>query len=296
MGESGAKEEVMRDLKGQTIVLTGGSNGIGAAAARILAKEGAKLVITGRSEETMKIASETGADHFLVDFAKLSDVRRLAEELLAKYPRIDVLVNNVGGIFSERKLTADGHEMTLQVNHLGGFLLTNLLRERLEQSKARVINTSSAANLMAKIDLTDLENQRDYSDFRSYGRAKQMNILHAMEINKRFSGVSAVSFHPGPVRTGFAREGKGIVSWIYESPLKHVFLISPEKGADTLVWLARGEPGKDWKPGELYAKRKPFRKNSQVSTELARELWEASLKATESPAVYPQANAQSIPT
>ena len=285
----------MRDLKDQTIVLTGGSNGIGAAAAHLLAKEGAKVVITGRSAETQKVAAETGSDAFIVDFTKLSDIRRFADELLAKYPRIDLLINNVGGIFSDRRVTPDGHEMTFQVNHLGGFLLTNLLRERLEQSKARVINTSSAANLMGRIDLTDLENHRDYSDFRAYGRGKLMNILHAMEINKRFKGVSAVSFHPGPVRTGFAREGKGIVSWIYDSPLKHVFLISPEKGADTLVWLAKGEPGKDWKPGELYAKRKPFRKNSQVSAELAAQLWEASLKATGSPGAFPQTGVQSSP-
>ena len=141
----------------KTIIITGGSSGIGAAAARMLREQGATVAITGRSPETLRLAQEIGADAFLVDFAKLRDVRALAEQLLAKYPRIDVLANNVGGLIATRQMTEDGHEKTLQVNHLGGFLLTLLLRERLEASGATVINTSSGAHRMGRIDFDDME-------------------------------------------------------------------------------------------------------------------------------------------
>lgn len=166
--------------------------------------------------------------------------------------------------------------MTLQVNHLSAFLLTQLLKERLEASKAIVINTSSAANIIGKLDFSDLERKKSYSAMRAYGAAKLMNILHAMEISRRFNGVSAASFHPGAVSTGFAREGGSFLKWIYESPLRHLFLISPRKGADTLLWLIRGESGKDWKEGEYYYKRKPGPKNSQANSKNSRKLWEVS--------------------
>jgi NAD(P)-dependent dehydrogenase (short-subunit alcohol dehydrogenase family) len=221
--------------------------------------------------------SPIGADAFIADFAKLDDVRALAAQLLAKYPRIDVLANNVGGVIATRQLTPDAHEKTLQVNHLGGFLLTMLLRERLEASQGRVINTSSGAHRMGRLDMNDLESTRDYSAWRAYGTAKLMNILHASEINRRFHNVAGVSFHPGVVATGFAREGASLTRMLYESPLHHLFMISPEKGADTLVWLATT---RDWTPGEFYIKRKRSRTSPQASdANLARELWDWSERA-----------------
>ncbi|WP_224996202.1 SDR family NAD(P)-dependent oxidoreductase [Cesiribacter sp. SM1] len=265
-----------KDLKDKVIVITGGSSGIGAAAARVLTGMGAQLVISGRSGETKRLAAELNCDYYLVDYTSFTAVRQFAQSLLDKYPRIDVLVNNVGGIISNRRMTEDGHEMTLQVNHLSGFLLTRLLRERLEASEGIVINTSSAANTMGQLNFDDPESEQRYSAMRAYGTAKLMNILHAMEISRRFKGVRAASFHPGVVTTGFAREGSSIVKWFYESPLKNLFMISPEKGADTLVWLITSEAGKDWKEGEYYYKRKPGKKNKQVNTGNAQKLWEAS--------------------
>ena len=263
-----------------TIVITGGSSGIGAAAARALRERGATVAITGRSSETTRLANEIGADAFLADFTKLHDVRALADRLLAKYPRIDVLANNVGGVIASRQLTEDGHEKTLQVNHLGGFLLTQLLRERLEASGGVVINTSSGAHRMGRLDLSDLENERDYSAWRAYGTAKLMNILHAAEINRRFRGVHGVSFHPGVVATGFAREGAGFTRVLYESFLRRIFMITPEKGADTLVWLATSTPDRDWTPGGFYVKRKLTRTSRQASDpELAKQLWDWSERA-----------------
>jgi NAD(P)-dependent dehydrogenase (short-subunit alcohol dehydrogenase family) len=269
------------DLTGKTIIITGGSSGIGAAAARILRKMNATVVITGRSEETRRLAEEIGCDYFLVDYARFSEVRKFANDLLEKYPRIDVLVNNVGGIIVDRRLTEDGHEMTFQVNHLSGFLLTQLLQERLEASKAIVINTSSVANTMGKVNFNDLENAKDYRALRAYGNAKLMNILHAMEISRRFKGVWAVSFHPGTVETGFAREGGGIIKWLYESSLKGLFLIPPDQGADTLIWLISTVPGKDWQDGGYYYKREPGRKNRQVNAEMAEKLWDVSEQLTQ---------------
>jgi NAD(P)-dependent dehydrogenase (short-subunit alcohol dehydrogenase family) len=264
------------DLTGKTIIITGGSSGIGAEAARSLLRAGAQVVITGRSPQTKTVADEVGCDYYLVDYTHLSEVRAFAETLIGKYPRIDVLVNNVGGIISPRRLTPDGNEMTLQVNHLSGFLLTGLLKSRLEESQAVVINTSSIANLFGRIDFDDLQNGKHYNALRAYGTAKMMNILHAMEINRRFRNVNGVSFHPGNVSTGFAREGTVLFKLIYQTPLKRLFLISPKMGADTLLWLIAGEPGRDWAPGEYYYKRKPGRKNPQVSAAVAQRLWDTS--------------------
>jgi NAD(P)-dependent dehydrogenase (short-subunit alcohol dehydrogenase family) len=155
-----------------------------------------------------------------------------------------------------------------------------LLRERLEASHGAVINTSSGAHRMGHIDMTDLESTRDYSAWRAYGTAKLMNILHAADINRRFTGVRGVSFHPGVVATGFAREGAILTRILYDTPLRHLFMIPPEKGADTLVWLATPKPQTDWTPGAFYIKRKPAKTAPQASdAELARELWDWSERA-----------------
>ena len=269
------------DAETKVIVITGGSSGIGASAARALRERGATVVITGRSPETSRLASEIGADHFLADFAKLRDVRALAGHLLTQYSRIDVLANNVGGVIHQRQLTEDGHEKTLQVNHLGGFLLTLLLRERLEASGATVINTSSGAHRMGRIDFADLENERKYSPWRAYGTAKLMNILHAREINRRFRGVKGVAFHPGVVATGFGREGNALTRFMYESVLSKIFMITPGKGADTLVWLAIAS---DWKPGDYYIKRTAARMSREASGDaLARRLWDESSRLVRMP-------------
>ncbi|MGE5353651.1 MAG: SDR family NAD(P)-dependent oxidoreductase [Acidobacteriota bacterium] len=268
-------------FKDKIIIITGGSSGIGAAAAKELREKGANVVITGRSEKTKAVAEETGSDHFLVDYTRLSDVRKFALELLEKYPRIDVLVNNAGGIFPDRRITPDGHEMIFQVNYLAAFLLTNLLRSRLEESHAVVINSSSAGHMFGRLDFEDLDMEKKFNPMRAYSNSKMMNILHAMEISRRFNGVSAASFHPGGVATGFARSYTGIMKFIYESPFRHLYLISPLKGAETLLWLIEGTPGRDWTPGEYYFKKKPGRKNSQVNPTTAEKLWEISERLTE---------------
>jgi len=264
-------------MTGRTIIITGASDGIGAAAARELSAAGNTVVVVGRSpEKTAAIAAELGADHLLADFAKFDDVRALAATLLERYPRIDVLANNAGGIMGERELTVDGYEKTLQVNHLAPFLLTSLLLDRLIESSASVITTASvAARLYGSIDLDDLGNEKKYSPNKAYGDGKLENILFTRELHRRFSaqGLKAAAFHPGVVSTGFAKDGT-------TSPLRFVygllgrFLLTAEKGADTLVWLATTA---SWTSGAFYTKRKISTTNPQADdADLAAGLWSRS--------------------
>jgi len=265
-------------MSGRTIIITGASDGIGAAAARALSARGDTVVVVGRSpQKTAAVADALGVDHLVADFARLDDVRALAATLLERYPRIDVLANNAGGIMGDRELTVDGFEKTFQVNHLAPFLLTSLLSERLVSSRATVIATASVANrLYGHLDLDDLGNERAYSPNKAYGDAKLANILFARELDRRYgdAGLAAVSFHPGVVRTGFATDSTSPMRFFYNA--FGFFLLRPAKGADTLVWLAT--PGTDWKTGGFYTKRKPdFTTNPQADdAALASALWERS--------------------
>lgn len=266
------------------MIITGASDGIGAAAARELSSRGNTVVIVGRSpEKTAHVADSLGADYFIADFSKLSEVRRLAAELRERYPRIDVLANNAGGIFGDRTITEDGHELTIQVNHLAPFLLTTLLMDRLVVSRARVINTSSVANLSGRIDIDNLDLASGFSPGKAYGNAKLDNILFTKELDRRFAteGITTAAFHPGVVASNFASESTSPLRVIYRSVLRHT-LISNEKGADTLVWLATTAPGSDWTSGEYYIKRKPARANRQADdSRLASALWEKSVELVE---------------
>ena len=267
-------------MTARTIVITGASDGIGASAARTLAKAGERIVVVGRSAgKTQTVAEEVNADYFVCDFADLSQVRALAAQLKQRYPRIDVLVINAGGIMRERELTVDGHEKTFQVNHLAPFLLTTLLMDRLLASRATVINTSSTANRFGHIDLDDLENDRKYSPNNAYGDAKLANILFTKELHRRYSarGLVTAAFHPGVVATSFSTDSTSIMRLVYQTALKRM-LITPEKGADTLVWLASTAAGVDWQSGEYYEKRRVHSTNRQATDAgLATALWERSI-------------------
>src|SRR5688572_25877933 len=190
----------------RTIVITGASDGIGAAAARNLAKAGERIVVVGRSgEKTAAVAAELGADYFVSDFADLAQVRQLAAALRDKYDRIDVLANNAGGIMGSHELTADRHEKPFPANHPARFQLTIELMDVLTASRATVINTSSAANGFGRLDLNDLNSARSYSTNRAYGTAKLANILFTSELQNRYgaAGINTAAFHPGVVATNF---------------------------------------------------------------------------------------------
>jgi NAD(P)-dependent dehydrogenase (short-subunit alcohol dehydrogenase family) len=266
----------------KVIVITGASDGIGEAAARQLKTQGAQIVIVGRSpEKTKRVASELDSPFYLADFAKLDDVRALAAQLTKDFPRIDVLANNAGGVMGQRTLTVDGNEMTVQVNHLAPFLLTNLLLDTLIASRASVIVTSSGANRSAgKLDLNDITLEHGYS--AAYAKSKLMNILFTRELHKRYNsaGIAAAAFHPGVVRTNFGAEFGGPWRSVATSFIKN-FLRSPAKGADTLVWLATTSPDTSWESGQYYKDRNISKANSQAyDPKLAHDLWQLSARLT----------------
>jgi len=266
----------------KTIIITGASDGIGAAAARQLSKDGHRVVVVGRSKsKTCGIATEIGAEYYLADFADLAQVRTLATDLLMEYPSIDVLANNAGGIMGARTMTADGNEMTFQVNHLAPFLLTSLLMPSLVAGHATVIQTASAAaRFFGKFNINDLQNALDYAPQTAYGNAKLANILFTKELQRRSGdqGITAVSFHPGIVATSFASDTTHAMRRLYHGPLKRLFTISPTKGADQLVWLAEGTAGTTFEPGGYYESKKIAKKvNADMNdATLARVLWERS--------------------
>ncbi len=264
----------------RTVVITGASDGIGAAAARALSERGDRVVVVGRSaEKTRAVAESIGADHLLADFSRLDEVRTLAAALLERYPSIEVLANNAGGLMGDRTETVDGHELTLQVNHLAPFLLTTLLLPRLIESRARVIQTSSVAHrLYSRLDLADLDARASYRAERAYGDAKLANILFTRELHRRFhdQGISATAFHPGVVATGFSSGSKSGLRFLYGTVLSR-FILSPEKGADTLIWLATAPEGDGWESGGYYVKRKPAKESKDAADPAkAAELWRLS--------------------
>ncbi|MDN5581430.1 MULTISPECIES: SDR family NAD(P)-dependent oxidoreductase [unclassified Corynebacterium] len=269
----------------RTIVITGASDGIGAAAARHLAASGHRVVLVGRSpEKTRALADELDAPYHLADFQHLDQVRDLASDLLDAYPRIDVLANNAGGIFSQ-DTTQDGYDKTFQVNHLAPFLLTNLLLERLRESHATVIQTASiAARLFGDLDLSDLDNSGKWSANKAYGDAKLENILFTGELDRRFGDeVNAVAFHPGVVSTSFASDTSSLMKIVYHLPVvSKLLMTSPEDSARLLVDLALGEPGTDFTPGGYHERGKLATKvNPQVhDAALAEGLWERSAELT----------------
>ncbi|WP_432841436.1 SDR family NAD(P)-dependent oxidoreductase [Dactylosporangium sp. CA-092794] len=271
----------------KVVVITGASDGIGAAAARRLHADGHTVVVVGRSpERTRAVAGALGAPHHIADFTRLDDVVRLAGELRDAYPRIDVLANNAGGMFGARTVTADGHEKTFQVNHLAGFLLTNLLLDTLIASRASVLQTSSTVRFTGTIDLDDLGHTRNFEPARAYAAAKLENILFTTELHRRFHarGVSAASFYPGNVSTSFGAQTTNpivrLVRLVGGNPIGHrlLRLSTPEQGADQIVWLAEGTPGEDWRSGAYYIRRRDTRpRHAQAAdADLARGLWERS--------------------
>jgi NAD(P)-dependent dehydrogenase (short-subunit alcohol dehydrogenase family) len=258
----------------KTIVLTGASSGIGAIAAGRLADEGWEVAVVGRNpERTASVAASVGGTPFIADYDRLDDVRALATALLDRYPRIDVLANNAGGLVSEKGVTADGHERTIQHNHLAPFLLTNLLLPRLLESKARVVSTSSVMNLVGDVRLDDMEWTKRpwFGGWRAYGTSKLATVLFTRELAKR-TGLDAYSFHPGYVSTGFGAQDR--LMRISQAIKPGGFGIPATQGAEPLVLLATGA-GSPAPSGTYYDQLAPFGRTRKQAddTDLAAGLW-----------------------
>jgi len=235
-------------MAGRTVLVTGGTAGIGKATAVGLAELGARLGITGRDLRRAEAAaadirSVTGnpkVDAFGADMSSQADVRRLAAEVLDRYPRLDVLVNNVGGFWASRHVTADGLEHTFALNHLAPFLLTSLLLDRLKASApARVVTVSSGAQSLGRIDFDDLMSEARYSGQRAYNQSKLANVMFTYELAKRLdgTGVTATVLHPGVTSTGFGTEDTAR-GWGPLIALMRPFMKRPEQGAETSIYLA----------------------------------------------------------
>ncbi|BDN83709.1 MULTISPECIES: SDR family NAD(P)-dependent oxidoreductase [Mycobacterium] len=271
-------------MTGKTIVITGASDGIGAAAARRLTQNGEKVVVVGRSEsKTTAVAAQLRADYFVADFADLSQVRALADKIRSEYPRIDVLANNAGAMCHEIQLTADGYEKTYQVNYLSPFLLTTLLLDVLVQSRATVVNTtSSSQRLLPKVTLAELENTAQRRPSVAYALTKLAIVLFTRELHRRYhaKGLSAATFHPGYVDSNFgeASGSRALAFMKYHVPLVTRFTSTAEQGAEQLVWLASSAAGTDWTSGEYYSRHKIAKANrAAYDPRLASELWDRTL-------------------
>jgi NAD(P)-dependent dehydrogenase (short-subunit alcohol dehydrogenase family) len=267
-------------VAGKTIVVTGASAGIGAAAARQLHRLGANVVPIGRSvERTSAIAAELGAEPLIADFSSLADVRRLADDILERCPRIDVLANNAGGFWPKRTFTADGNEITFQVNVLAPHLLTRLLTERLRASNGRVITTSSHAHYWVRLDLNDLTNRGKWWP-TVYATTKLAGLILARAYARRHPEIETADFHPGLVVTSLAR-GVTLLDYLATTPLRHL-LAGPDDGAKTLVYLAGRNMRLD---GGYYARCRPaWLAPAARDPELARRLWEISARLVGLPA------------
>jgi retinol dehydrogenase 14 len=273
-------------MVGKTVLITGGTSGIGKATASGLAALGARVAITGRdltrvSATASDITDATGnpdVDAFGADLSSQAEVRRLAAEVLGAYRRLDVLINNVGGFWATHHITADGLEHTFAVNHLAGFLLTNLLLDRLKSSApARVVTVSSGAQSMGKIDFENLQGEGTYSGQTAYSQSKLANVMFTYELARRLedTGVTATVLHPGVTRTAFGAEDPSWISKVI-TPFWRPFMRTPPRGAETSIYLA-SSPEVETVTGRYFAgRRQKASSKASYDEDQAARLWEVS--------------------
>ncbi|HEY5879153.1 MAG TPA: SDR family oxidoreductase [Nakamurella sp.] len=272
-------------MVGRTVLVTGATSGIGRATAIGLAKLGAHIAIAGRdpgrtesAAREIRAAGGLNVDMFVADLSSQAQVRQLAGEVLERLPRIDVLVNNVGGYWSTRHVTADGLELTFALNHLAPFLLTQLLLDRLRRSvPARVVTVASNAHAQGRIDFDDLQGERSYSGGRAYNQSKLANVLFSYQLAGRLRecGVTANALHPGVVRTSFGAQDPTRIQRLLVPILRPV-MKSPAQGAVTSILLASA-PSVEQVSGRYFANRRSTRSsNRSYDQAVGARLWEAS--------------------
>lgn len=273
-------------MPGKTIVITGGTSGIGEVAAIELARKGARVLLVARDPERAKAtltklhAADPGAEHtsHVADLSRIAEMKRVAGVIAASEPTIDVLINNAGALFNTRQVTEDGLEKTFATNHMAYFVVTNLLLPNLKPG-ARIVSTASDAHRGAKLDFGDLQSEKRYSGFAVYGRSKLCNILFNRELARRIegSGVTANCLHPGFVATRFGDQSGGIFQ-VAVRIAKPIGAISPEEGARTVIYLA-SSPEVEGKSGGYYYKNRLATPTKEAQNDAdAMRLWDVSAK------------------
>ncbi len=281
-----------QDMRGKICLVTGATAGIGEAAALLLAQQGATVVGVGRNpvkneNSTRKIKEKTGNPHveyLLADLSSQKDIRAVAQQFKNRYDRLDVLVNNAGATFAKRQETVDGIEMTFALNHLGYFLLTNLLTDVLATSApARVINVSSSLHKFGKINFDDIPFKNRYSRSKAYQRSKLANIVFTYELARRYchQEITVNAMNPGLVATNVGKSAGGSAEKI-KGLVDKIAGMTPEEGAQTIIYLATSSEVAGV-TGRYFVKEKSI-PSSKMSYDLAfgRQLWALSEELTAS--------------
>jgi NAD(P)-dependent dehydrogenase (short-subunit alcohol dehydrogenase family) len=272
---------------GKTVVITGATSGIGLEASDALVRQGAALVLVardrGRGEAALARlrakAPQARIEIRYADMSEMAEVRRLAADLLATVGPIDVLINNAGEIFDRHALTGDGLERTFALNHMGYFLLTNLLLDRLKEAPAgRIVSVASEAHRGATLDFADLTGRNGARGWQAYRRSKLANILFTMELARRLAGTSVTAncLHPGFVASRFGDAGNGLAMRFFIGLGKRLIAVTPKEGAKTIVFLA-ASPEVATVSGRYYAKRRAVEPSAAARDgAAARRLWDES--------------------
>lgn len=249
----------------KTAIITGATSGIGFETALAIAKKGYNTVLVSRTKEKLentkqeiiKESDNKNVSYFVADLSLIADIRRVAEEIKAAHPTIDILINNAGAMFSERQETKEGIELTFATNHINYFLLTNLLLDNIKASpEGRVISVSSEAQKMIRsINWDDLEFEKKFKGLKAYSQSKLFNAMFTYKLAKDLqnTNVTANCMHPGGVNTGFGKNTKGFMRFFVG--LIFPLMRSPEKGAETLIWLATSDDVKGVSGKYFYDKK-----------------------------------------
>jgi retinol dehydrogenase-12 len=259
-------------MNGKTVLVTGGTSGIGRVTAQALKDKGARVVVIGRDPQ--KLAQMNGFETIQADLSLVSEAKRAAREFRERFGKVDVLVNNAGAVFGDYKETREGHERTFALNHLGYFAITMQLLDLLRESHGRVVSVSSDAHKGAKLHFDDLEMKQGFSGMRQYCNTKLMNLLFSSELARREPSITSNAVHPGLVASGFGKSDAGFTGFL--TRIARPFMISAEKGAQTSIWAA-SDPSLEKVTGQYFIKKKSRKPTSAArSPDAARRLWEIS--------------------
>ena len=272
-------------MNGKVCLVTGATDGIGKVSARVLAELGAKVIIVGRNPEKSaivlaelrSISGNENIDLLMADLAVMQEVRDLAEQVISRYDRIDVLLNNAGGYFTKHKITSDGLEMTFALNHMSYFLLTNKLMELLKYSApARIVNVSSDAHYGVDMDFENLNGEQEYKAWKAYQKSKLANVLFTYELLKKVPGNITVNcLHPGFVATNFGHNNGGFFGPVLKIA-QRISAIDPEEGAKTSIFLCSA-PEVKGVSGKYFYKCQPKTSSRESrNMDTGKRLWQIS--------------------